>query len=149
VIQVSDQRVRVVGTQFNIRNYDRLIDVTVRRGVVEVYSQGAGTAPVARLTPGWSLEHRVGDAQSVTRQVDPDNAFAWTRGRLICDQLRVSEIVAYLNRRYTIPVSVSPAAGERKFSGVLELGDENDVLRHVAAYEALNLHRTEHDFSLN
>jgi transmembrane sensor len=139
IVAVGDQNVRVIGTEFNIGDYDGALDVTVRRGVVNVYQPRQGDAPIARLTSGWKLEHRVGDAASVVRRVDPDLAFAWREGRLICNDEPLPRIVAYLNRRYEKPIRLSPAAAGRRFSGVLELGDQGEVVRHIAAYLSLGV----------
>ena len=148
-IAVGDQRVRVIGTEFNIRNYDGLTEVTVRRGVVAVYQNNEGAQPLARLTKGTELRHVVGSSRFTTRQVDPDSAFAWTDGRLICDGLPLSEIVPYLNRRYSTHISLAPGLASRRFSGVLELGDERDVIRRLADYLSLTMRGSEREISLS
>jgi transmembrane sensor len=148
-VAVGDQRVRVIGTEFNIRNYDGLTDVTVRRGIVAVYRTGEDGEPLARLTKGAELTHVVGSTRFVTRQVDPDAAFAWTQGRLICDGRPLSEIIPYLNRRYATPIRLAPGLAERRFSGVLELGDEKDVVRRLAAYLSLTMHGSESEILLS
>jgi transmembrane sensor len=147
IVTVGDQRVRVVGTEFNIGDYDGTLDVTVRRGTVDVYQ--TGNTPVGRLTPGWKLEHRVGADASVIRQVDPDIDFAWIGGRLICKDEPLPRIAAYLNRRYGTPLRLSPAAAAKRFSGVLELGDQGNVLRHIASYLSLTVHRSDQEIILD
>ena len=148
-IAVGDQRVRVIGTEFNIRNYDGFTAVTVRRGIVAVYQNNEGDQPLARLTKGTELRHVVGSTRFTTRQVDPDSAFAWTQGRLICDDLPLSEIVPYLNRRYSTHISLAPGLASRRFSGVLELGDEKAVVRRLAAYLTLTMRGSEREISLS
>jgi transmembrane sensor len=148
-VAVGDQQVRVLGTEFNIRNYDGLTEVTVRRGIVAVYQGNQGDQPLARLTKGTELRHVVGSGSSTARPVDPDLAFAWTEGRLICDDLPLSEIVPYLNRRYTTPIHLAPGLAGRRFSGVLELGDEKDVVRRLAAYLSLTMHGSAGEISLS
>ncbi len=142
-IAVRDQKVRVVGTEFNIRNYDGVVNVTVRRGIVAVYQPALSNEPIARLTPGWAMRHTVGSTHSVRGQVDPDQAFAWTQGRLVCDHQRLSDIVAYLNRRYADPIRVPRSAEDRLFTGVLALDDQEDVARRLAAYLSLSVHRSD------
>ena len=148
-IAVGDQRVRVIGTEFNIRNYDGFTAVTVRRGIVAVYQNNEGDQPLARLTKGTVLRHIVGSSRFTRRQVDPDSAFAWTQGRLICDDLPLSEIVPYLNRRYATPIHWAPALASRRFSGVLELSDEKDVVRRLAVYLSLTMRGSEREISLS
>ena len=55
-IEAADQKVRVLGTEFVVRDYGGVVDVAVRRGLVSVSPAGGG-GPETRLTPGWAL-HR-------------------------------------------------------------------------------------------
>ena len=150
VITADDERVRVVGTEFVVRNYGGIVDVTVRRGVVAVSPAGAG-AVETRLTPGWSLRHVVKTDQTVTRRVDPSGAFAFAQGRIVCDHESLGEVVAYLNHRYATPVRLaSPAAANETFSGVLDVsGDEESVVRRLASYVSLTAHRSSAEIVLD
>lgn len=148
LIGVGDQQVRVVGTEFNIRHYDKTVQVTVRRGVVEVRQPALGAEPVARLVAGQSLSHAEGSPRSTQVTTDPSRAFAWTQGRLVCDDEPLGQIVADLNRRYPVPIRVSDAAARRRFSGVLELGDEAVVVQRLAGYFSLSVHRTGREIEL-
>lgn len=148
LIGVGDQQVRVVGTEFNIRHYDKTVRVTVRRGIVEVRQLALGATPVARLVAGQSLSHLEGATRSVQTTVDPTPAFAWTQGRLVCDDETLGEMVAYLNRRYPIPIKVSPALADKRFSGVLELGEQDLVVKRLAGYFSLSVHRTDRQIEL-
>jgi transmembrane sensor len=148
-IAVGDQRVRVVGTEFNIRHYDKTVVVTVRRGVVQVRPAAEDNAQPTRLTPGQELRHVEGAHESSLAEVDPNTAFAWTEGRLVCDDWPLSEIVAYLNRRYRVPVHLSPSVGNRRFSGVLELGDQGLLMQRLGEYMSLSVRRAETGFVLS
>jgi transmembrane sensor len=148
LIAVGDQTVRVVGTEFNIRHYDGATTVTVRRGVVEVYQGQGAVAPAARLTKGWALTHQQGQAASRLTRVDPNMAFAWTQGLLICDDQPLPEIVAYLNRRLPVPIRLSGDAARRRFSGVLQLSDPLQVTRDLARYLSLSEVRSERQIVL-
>jgi transmembrane sensor len=148
LIDVADQQVRVVGTEFNIRNYDDTVVVSVRRGVVQVRQPAMPSTQVERLTAGDQLTHTAGAAGAIRSRVDPDTAFAWTQGRLICDDETLADIVAYLNRRYATPVRLSPSIGARRFSGVLELDDQAKLLDRLAAYMSLTVDRTGSEITL-
>ncbi|MDR3508090.1 MAG: FecR domain-containing protein [Caulobacteraceae bacterium] len=141
VIDAGDERIRVVGTEFNIRHYDASLVLSVRRGVVEVRSPGSGNAMVARLRKGDELRHQDGQAQATLTSVDPDAAFAWSTGRLICSDRPLGEIVSDLNHRYALPIQVSGPAAQRRFTGVLILGDQDALVRHLAGYMALSQER--------
>ncbi|WP_426015020.1 FecR family protein [Caulobacter sp. DWR2-3-1b2] len=148
LISVGDQQVRVVGTEFNIRHYDKSVRVTVRRGIVEVRQAALGQTPVARLVAGQSLSHVEGAPRSVQTATDPNPAFAWTEGRMVCDDETLGDMIAYLNRRYPVPIKISPALAGKRFSGVLELGDENLVIKRLASYFSLSVHRTDSTIEL-
>lgn len=148
LISVGDQQVRVVGTEFNISHDAKTVVVSVRRGVVEVRQPALGAAPVARLTVGQSLRHVEGARASQVTAVAPDAAFAWTEGRLVCDDRPLSEIVVALNRRYSTPIRVSDAAARRRFSGVLDLGDQGLLVDRLSRYMSLSVDRTGGEITL-
>ena len=149
VIDVGDQQVRVVGTEFNIRHDDRNVVVTVRRGVVEVGQPELGGAAVARLATGEELRHVEGTTTSARRRVNPDGAFAWRAGHMVCDDESLMQIVAQLNRRYPVPIRVTKAAGAKRFSGVLDLGDEAVLVRRLAGYLSLTVQSTDREITLS
>jgi len=148
LIDVADQQVRVVGTEFNIRQSAQALVVTVRRGVVEVRDPAREGVVVARLTRGHELRHRVGSPISQVSEVDPDAGFAWTTGRLVCADRPLDEVIEDLNRRFATPVRVEGGVGDRRFTGVLELGDEAVAVRNLAAFLSLPMRRTEKEFVL-
>lgn len=141
VIGVGDQRVRVVGTEFNIRHDVGGVRVTVRRGVVEVAQRDGRGGPPSRLTVGQELRHDTGAARSQVRRVEPDGAFAWAQGQLIADNETLGDIVADLNRRFATPVRIAPGAATRRFSGVIALDDQETAIRAIAAYAGLSIDR--------
>lgn len=149
VIKVGDQRVRVVGTEFNIRHYDQSVVVTVRRGIVQVAPLGLGAKPIARLIKGDELRHVEGAQQWVRMRVDPDAAFSWKSGRLICHDQPLPEIVAYLNRHYPVAIRLSEAASRKRFSGVLELGDQTMLVQRLSRYLDLTVARSDREIELN
>jgi transmembrane sensor len=149
LVIAGDQQVRDVGTEFNIRRDADTVVVSVRSGVVDVRQPGLATEAVARLTRGQELRHTVGTQVSQQQRVEPDAAFAWASGRLICHDEPLSQIVAELNRRYPMPIRVTAAAGARRFSGVLELGDQTRLVKTLADYLSLTVRRTDRDIALS
>lgn len=148
LIGVGDQRVRVVGTEFNIRHDAKSVRVTVRRGVVEVAQRdGGGQAPV-RLTVGQELRHAQGATRSDVRRVAPDGAFAWSQGQLVADNETLGDIVADLNRRFSTPIRITPEVASRRFSGVIALDDEDAAVHVLATYAALTVDRVDGEIVL-
>ena len=148
LIGVGDRRVRVVGTVFNIRRDQCSLRVTVRRGIVEVADRKGQAAAPTWLTAGQELRHLDGAERSSVRRVSPDGAFAWAEGRLVADNETLGDIVADLNRRFSTPVRIAPAAASRRFSGVIALDDEDAAVRLLAAFASLTVHRADGEIIL-
>lgn len=143
LIGVGDRQVRVVGTEFNLRHRADLVDLTVRRGVVEVRPADALQAQPTRVTVGQELTHTTGQAASVLKAADPEQAFAWTGGQLIYRDQPLSDVAADLSRRFGVPVRTADArTSALRFSGVLVTDNEPDVLRRLEAYAPVRVERT-------
>lgn len=135
IIEAGDREIRVVGTEFNVLHHAGDVKVTVRRGVVEVRPSGQPkAAPLARLTKGQGLSHRVGQTGDRVASADPEAAFAWTEGRLVFRGERLADVAATLNRYSAVPIVVSPAAADLPVTAVLNLGPEDDMLRTLATF---------------
>ena len=143
LIGVGDRQVRVVGTEFNLRHLADLVDLTVRRGVVEVRPADAPQAQPIRVAVGQELTHFAGQAGSVLKASDPGQAFAWTKGQLIYRDRPLSEVAADLSRRFATPVRTADArTAALRFSGVLVTDTEPAVLRRLEAYAPIRVERT-------
>jgi len=148
VIGVGDERVKVVGTEFNIRHDAQSVRVSVRRGIVEVAQRDGGDAPPTRLTVGQELRHVQGAPGSQVRRIEPDNAFAWSQGQLIADGETLGDVVADLNRRFPTPIRIAPSAALKRFSGVIALDDQEAAVRILAASAALTVDRADGEIVL-
>jgi transmembrane sensor len=143
LIGVGDRQVRVVGTEFNLRHRDDQVDLTVRRGIVEVRPANALEAAPTRVTVGQELTHTEGQAAQVLKVADPIQSFAWTNGQLIYKDQPLSDVAADLSRRFSVPVRTADArTAALRFSGVLVTDNEPDVLRRLAAYAPVRIERT-------
>jgi transmembrane sensor len=143
LIGVGDRQVRVVGTEFNLRHRDDQVDLTVRRGIVEVRPAAALDAAPTRVTVGQELTHTQGQAAQVLKVSDPIQSFAWTNGQLIYKDQPLSDVAADLSRRFSVPVRTADArTAALRFSGVLVTDNEPDVLRRLSAYAPVRIERT-------
>lgn len=143
LISVGDRQVRVVGTEFNLRHRADLVDLTVRRGTVEVRPADAPEAPPTRVTVGQELTHVAGQVGSILKVADQDQVFAWTNGQLIYRDQPMSDVAADLSRRFGKPVRTADArTAALRFSGVLVTDNEPAVLRRLEAYAPVRVERT-------
>jgi transmembrane sensor len=142
LISVGDRQVRVVGTEFNLRHRADTVDLTVRRGTVEVRAADALEAQPTRVTVGQELTHVAGHAGSILRVADADQVFAWTNGQLIYRDQPMSDVAADLSRRFGKPVRTADArTASLRFSGVLVTDNEPAVLRRLEAYAPVRVER--------
>src|SRR6201996_5851650 len=130
VVHLGDRDLRDVGTEFDASRQGGMIRVTVREGMVAVLRQGAERS--LSLGPGSRLEHKEGSLDTVvTAAANPDDAFSWRTGRLIYRGQPLSDVVADLNRYGGDEVRVTGAAANLKFTGVLAIGDQPSMVRHL------------------
>jgi len=132
-VAASSRIVQVVGTQFDVRNRQNEITVTVARGKVQVRPLSA-SAPGRQflLTPGQRLEVGATGLEQL-KSVDPQEAFSWRAGRLVYRGEPLSEVVADLNRQFVQQVEISdPELARIPITGVIVLDDQNAVMERLS-----------------
>lgn len=130
VVTAGDREVRVLGTEFNILSHADRLAVTVRRGLVAV----SGNGESVRLAKGQQLTRTKGAAPSRVGKVDPNGAFAWSKGQLVYRDATLTEVVSDLNRYVSTPIRVDPSAASMKFSGVLSIDEEAAMIRRLELF---------------
>ena len=141
LIDTGDREVRVVGTEFNLRQRGDDFALTVRRGVVEVRPVGAAGTPT-RVPAGQHLTHTAGTPGTVLTTIDPNAVFAWTQGQLVYSNAPLTAVAADLSRSLGTRIEIADAAtGRIRFTGVLEIEDTNAVLRRLEAFAPVRAER--------
>ena len=132
-VAASNHVVRVVGTQFDVRNRHDGLSVTVARGKVDVRPAKAATSGRAfLLTAGQRLEI---DRTGLERlsAVDPQETFSWRSGRLVYRAEPLANVVADLNRQFVEQIEVSdPELGRTPVTGVIVLDDQASVVARLS-----------------
>ncbi|WP_409306638.1 FecR family protein [Pseudomonas putida] len=115
LVEAAGGEVRVLGTQFEVREQGEGAQVTVRSGRVGV-SPAQGT--VAReLTANQQLTYRAGRVGD-TLAVDSDNRLAWRQGWLNYYQVPLAQVIDDLGRYYPGRILLLDGdLGQRKVSG--------------------------------
>jgi transmembrane sensor len=144
LITAGRERIRVVGTAFDVASHAGQVTVTVRRGVVEVGRAGADGAlgEVSRVPAGFQLIRRDGEAAALIRAVDPNDAAAWRERRLVYHGQTLASVADDLGRAFARPIAVRGPARALPFSGVLVLDDEDAVVRRLQAFLPLEVDRS-------
>ena len=130
-VAASSHTVRVVGTQFDVRNRGDELRVTVARGKVEVRPT-ASSGRTFLLTPGQRLDVNRSGTGSLSA-VDPQEAFGWRSGRLVYRAEPLANVVADLNRQYVQQIEVSdPQLGKMPITGVIVLDGQAAVITRLS-----------------
>lgn len=132
-VAASNHVVRVVGTQFDVRNRWGALSVTVARGKVQVRAATAAASDRALLlTPGQRLDVDRAGVEKLSA-VDPQEAFGWRAGRLVYRAEPLASVVADLNRQFVEQIEVSdPELGRMPITGVVVLDDQAAVLARLS-----------------
>jgi transmembrane sensor len=130
VVHLGDRDLRDIGTEFDVRREAGLVTVAVREGMVAVGRPGEQRRSLS-MGPGSRLEHREGDPGSMVLAADPDDAFAWRTGRLIYRSSPLSEVAADLSRYGADEIRAEGPAADMKFTGVLTIGGQADMVRRL------------------
>jgi transmembrane sensor len=132
-VEATGRAVRVLGTQFDVRNRSGDVTVTVARGRVQVRPVASSkTGQAFVLTPGQRLAiGRRGVAQ--LSAVDPQEALSWRSGRLVYRGAPLAEVVADLNREFVEQIEVTdPALARLPVTGVIVLDDQASVATRLS-----------------
>jgi transmembrane sensor len=125
-----------LGTEFEVRAYEsgnsaRPMQVTVISGVVSLHRPAPSAQPVATLRRGDRGTLSGTGKFTLAQNVDLGPTLAWTKGSLVFNHARVSEVVRELSRWYDLDIRLS---GEVDPNRRLVLTLDNE-----AALDAINL----------
>lgn len=132
VVRVGNSEVRVLGTQFNVRQSDGELEVVVREGRVDVVPDFtvAATASVPRveLTPGNRARIRTAANQVLVAQIDPERVTAWRTGMIRFEDAPLPDVLEDVNRYTDKPLVIAnDALRSLKISGRFRVGDADAV----------------------
>lgn len=118
VVRAGSGQIKVTGTQFNVWKLDGKVQVILLRGSVLVNSDSshAGLA----LTPGMQASYSSGDLAPLIAQTPAnDPALAWRDGKLILNNLPLSDALPLINRYLNKPLMLADAStGSIRIGGI-------------------------------
>ena len=134
VVESGGQRIRVLGTHFNVKAYDAhpVVYTTLVEGSVEVTPQSGGES--VHLVPGeQAAYHRQSDRPIEVARVDPMSALAWRSGTFFFSHATTSEILEELSRWYCFEYEVAPYLDRFRFTGQFPRCGELDRILEIIA----------------
>lgn len=123
VVESEDFSLRVLGTKFNITNYEGgTTNIVLVEGSVEVTDKNEKKA---QLTPNDLLNIANGTMIS-QKKVDVAEYISWVDGIMLLNGNNLSQIIQKLNIYYGLFIQCDPLVGKEKVYGKLDLKDNID-----------------------
>jgi transmembrane sensor len=109
LIHSEDITIKVIGTSFNVRNYDdeAVSSVAVKSGEVIVIVSFEGKEETRALQMGEMVSVNKADKKTQVSKFDPDEVFGWTDGKIVFTNADMQEIVRRLERWYDVEIQVN------------------------------------------
>ncbi len=152
VVDADGERVRAVGTSFEVRRDDGKVMVTLIRGKVDVSRLGRDGAPAivqAHLTPGDRATIASG-GEAVLDRPSVDAVTAWRHGEVVFANTTLQAAAAEINRYGSVKVVVTDAgAAELPVSGVFETNDPAEFAVVMAKVNGLRAQRVGQQIELS
>lgn len=141
IVQVSDLRIKVLGTKFNISAYpsDQVIETVVAEGKVSMEENNAGLFDkTTEVMPDQLASFDKNSKNIEVKKVNSANYAVWTMGILQFESTDLLRITNRLERYYNIKFEYDePLLGKLLISGKMELKEDKeeicDRLAHTAA----------------
>ena len=132
VVRVGNSEIRVLGTQFNVRQSASELEVVVREGKVNVIPDARGgelaSAPRVEVTPGNRLRVTAGANEVSVAQVNVERLTAWRTGMMKFDAVPLGEVIEDVNRHADKPLVIAnESIRALTVSGRFRVGDTEGV----------------------
>ncbi|MES2496743.1 MAG: FecR domain-containing protein [Pseudomonadota bacterium] len=129
-IRAGDYEVRDIGTKFDLIMAPQMLGVAVSEGKVTVAPKGGdGTAVAA----GERIDVATATGDARVRPVDAASVGAWRNGQLVYRDTPLALVAIDLARYGGRPVTVDPAIGDLRVSGVFAIGDGARLVQQIEA----------------
>ncbi|WP_285415456.1 FecR family protein [Pseudomonas sp. efr-133-TYG-5] len=130
VVRAAEGRIRVTGTRFNVWMYEDQVRVNLIEGSVLVTSNAALPGDGLRLGPAMQARFRHGDYMpQLSQTYANDTALAWRDGKLVLNDLPLSEALPLINRYLDKPVMLADAStGAIRIGGIYNIKQLNNLV---------------------
>jgi len=137
VVHVGSSEVRVVGTQFSVREVAGKLEVVVKEGVVNVVPDATRTvanADKVELLRGNRLDYDNSQRLVKVAAIDAERALLWRTGVIELDNEPLGEAVEEMNRYSSVPIVIEdPNLRNVRISGGFKTGDSEAFLYALKA----------------
>ena len=145
IVYNNDQKVEVLGTQFNIKAYqdDATILTTLVEGKVKLHMEKDTIEHI--LKPGQQAEYNTQEQSMTTKPVDIYNEISWKDGVFSFDNKSLLEITKVLSRWYDVKFKfLDEQLKKEEFIGVLSKNQHiDDILMQIKHLGIINNYKIE------
>ncbi|WP_349969384.1 FecR family protein [Pseudomonas caspiana] len=118
VVNAGQGSVRVTGTRFNVWMYQDQVRVMLLEGSVQVVSDNSQPGSGYRLEPGMQASYKSGDFEpQISETYANDSSLAWRNGKLVINNLPLSQALPLINRYLPQPILLADNA-----TGAIRIG---------------------------
>ncbi len=128
VISVGGYAVRDIGTRFEVFGAGRNLKVAVAEGSVTV---GLPGGRATRVSAGQQLIVAGEPAVAEYASIAAEDVAGWRSGRLVFRNEPLSLVAGQIGPHAGVTVAVDPAIADRRFSGVLAIGDGSQLVARL------------------
>ena len=123
IVDTTHGRLTALGTQFNVLNHQKDIELAVYQGAVSVQTNNDQQAKLQQGETTRFSTHQIQPKQPVitARQ-------AWRQGLLVAEDMTLKELIAELNRYQHRYINISDEVAQLKVYGSFPLSDTDRVL---------------------
>lgn len=143
-VRVGSDVLQDLGTVFSVLHEGKATEVAVSEGAV-LYNPGREAVHIA---PGQKLSDE-GDSRVILSRIDKSAVGGWRNQRLSYSGAPLVRVASDLRRNLGISVSVDPALSDRRFTGLVQLdGDQQLLFQRLSALLEVRAVRTNTGWTL-
>jgi transmembrane sensor len=130
IVRAADGRIRVTGTQFNVWMYEDQVRVNLIEGSVLVTSNDDLPGDGLRLGPAMQARYKHGDfTPQISQTYAHDNSLAWRSGKLVLQDLALSDALPLINRYLDKPLMLADhSTGSIRLGGIYNIKELNSLV---------------------
>lgn len=140
VVQTNDIRTRVLGTSFNVRSTDSIIDVSVATGLVQVTSKEQSM----KLRPNQKMTYQMYSRKMQKDSLDQVLFTAWYKSSIKLEGVRMIDLARVLESRYGLRIYFKDEMAKEQTMTISIRQDESlgDVVNNIQFISQLSLTKT-------
>jgi ferric-dicitrate binding protein FerR (iron transport regulator) len=130
-VHTGDLNIEVLGTEFNVNNYNGRSQVVLHSGKVALQDKTRKASRIV-MEPGELIEYRAENNRYIRRKVATEKYVSWVNNTLVFDNTSLKEVAVQLHNKYGIRVLFADSSLlQEQFSATLEQADHKVVLKAI------------------